>query len=469
MKEEICYLDATEISASIRKKIFSSEEVVQAFLERIEEVNPIINALVAFPDDVVQKARLADEAIARGEIWGPLHGVPFTVKDCIDTKGVVTTRGSKLFTDRVPEEDATVVKRIKGAGGILIGKSNMPEFALWWETDNLVYGRTNNPWNIERTPGGSSGGEAAAIVAGMSPMGIGSDVGGSVREPANYCGIVGLKATHGRIPLTGHWPETLLRFMHVGPLATTIRDIKLSFNLMAGADGLDPYAIPYPVESGPESKLDVASLKIGWCSEGPFGPIDSEVQRTVSESAKILCDMGADVEEVSLSSWSKFSPQQISSDIFGMEGGHYLAPFIDGQQGELSQIMQRRLQQPETTLSGYLDALSELDRFREQVVRYFKSFDYLICPTGPVPAHPHNSRGLDVGDQHVLGRHALNCTVPFDLTGSPALSVPFGSTADGLPIGVQLVGRHFDEVNLLKIGLVLESQRGANQYRPHNL
>ena len=193
MKEEICYLDATQISASIRDKSFSSQEVAQAFLERIEEVNPIINALVEFPDDVVQNARQADEAIARGEIWGPLHGVPFTVKDCIDTKGIVTTRGSRLFAERVPYEDATVVERIKGAGGILIGKSNMPEFALWWETDNLVYGRTNNPWNINRTPGGSSGGEAAAIVAGMSPLGIGSDVGGSVREPANYCGRVGLK------------------------------------------------------------------------------------------------------------------------------------------------------------------------------------------------------------------------------------------------------------------------------------
>ena len=469
LKEEICYLDATQISSSIRDKKFSSQEVAQAFLERIEEINPIINALVAFPDDVVENARQADEAIARGEIWGPLHGVPFTVKDCIDTKGIVTTRGSRLFADRVPDEDATVVERIKDAGGILIGKSNMPEFALWWETDNLVYGRTNNPWNIERTPGGSSGGEAAAIVAGMSPLGIGSDVGGSVREPANYCGIVGLKATHGRIPLTGHWPETLLRFMHVGPLATSIRDISLSFNLMAGADGLASYAIPYSAENGLDSKLDAVNLKIGWCSDGPFGPIDSEVQRTVSEAAKVLSEYGADVEEVSLRTWSEFSPQQISSTIFGVEGAHYLGPFIDGKHGELSHIMQRRLQQPENTLSEYLDALSELDGFRQEVVRYFKSFDLLICPVGPVPAHPHNSRGLHVGDQHVLGRHALNCTVPFDLTGSPALSVPYGWTADGLPIGVQLVGRHFDEVNLLKIGLILESERGANRYRPHNL
>ncbi|MEE2881597.1 MAG: amidase [Chloroflexota bacterium] len=469
MNEEICYLDATELSAAIRDKIFSSQEVVQAFLQRIEQVNPIINALIAFPNDVLQNARDADIALGRGDVWGPLHGVPFTVKDCIDTRGIVTTRGSRLFANRVPDHDATVVERIKGAGGILIGKSNMPEFALWWETDNLVYGRTNNPWNIERTPGGSSGGEAAAIVSGMSPLGIGSDVGGSVREPANYCGTVGLKATHGRIPLTGHWPETLLRFMHVGPLATTIRDIGLSFNLMAGPDGLDSYAVPYPIDDGADLSLDPVGLKIGWCPEGPFGPIDREVQSTVSEAARALQEIGANVEEVSLSSWSGFSPQQISSAIFGVEGGHYLAPLIAGKQGDLSPIMQRRLRQPECSLTEYLDALNELDGFRQQVVQYFKSFDCLICPTGPVAAHPHNSRGLDVGDEHVLGRHALNCTVPFDLTGSPALSVPFGWTQDGLPIGVQLVGRHFDEVNLLKVGSALELNRGSRRYRPHDL
>ena len=469
MNEEICYLDATELSAAIRDKIFSSQEVVQAFLQRIEQVNPIINALIAFPNDVLQSAREADIALGRGDVWGPLHGVPFTVKDCIDTKGIVTTRGSRLFANRVPNHDATVVERIKGAGGILIGKSNMPEFALWWETDNLVYGRTNNPWDIERTPGGSSGGEAAAIVSGMSPLGIGSDVGGSIREPANYCGTVGLKATHGRIPLTGHWPETLLRFMHVGPLATTIRDIGLSFNLMAGPDGLDSYAVPYPIDDGADLSLDPVGLKIGWCPEGPFGPIDREVQSTVSEAARALQEIGANVEEVSLSSWSGFSPQQISSAIFGVEGGHYLAPLIAGKQGDLSPIMQRRLRQPDISLTEYLDALNELDGFRQQVVQYFKSFDCLICPTGPVAAHPHNSRGLDVGDEHVLGRHALNCTVPFDLTGSPALSVPFGWTQDGLPIGVQLVGRHFDEVNLLKVGSALELNRGSRRYRPHDL
>ena len=237
---------------------------------------------------------------------------------------------------------------------------------------------------------------------------------------------------------------------------------------MAGPDGLDSYAVPYPIDDVADLSLDPVGLKIGWCPEGPFGPIDREVQSTVSEAARALQEIGANVEEVSLSSWSGFSPQQISSAIFGVEGGHYLAPLIAGKQGDLSPIMQRRLRQPDISLTEYLDALNELDGFRQQVVQYFKSFDCLICPTGPVAAHPHNSRGLDVGDEHVLGRHALNCTVPFDLTGSPALSVPFGWTQDGLPIGVQLVGRHFDEVNLLKVGSALELNRGSRRYRPHD-
>jgi aspartyl-tRNA(Asn)/glutamyl-tRNA(Gln) amidotransferase subunit A len=247
MPEDIFYADATELAQRIRDRVLSPVEVVQAHLDRIEAVNPKLNALIAYPERVLEQAREAEAAIGRGENRGPLHGVPFTVKDCVDTQGVRTTRGSKLFEDRVPTADATVVKRLKDAGGIFIAKTNMPEFALWWETDNLVYGRTENPWKAGRTPGGSSGGEASAIASGMSPIGIGSDVGGSIREPANYCGIVGLKATHGRIPLTGHWPEALLRFMHVGPLARSVRDAALGLSLMAGPDGLDYYAMPVPI------------------------------------------------------------------------------------------------------------------------------------------------------------------------------------------------------------------------------
>ena len=266
MTEEICYSDATLLAELVRSKALSPVEVVTAFLNRIEAVNPRINAVVTLAEDALLRAREAEAAVIRGDELGPLHGVPFTIKDCVDTAGVRTTRGSKLFEDRVPEDDAPVVRRLKDAGGILLGKTNMPEFALWWETGNAVFGRTENPWMGGRSAGGSSGGEAAAIAAGLSPLGVGSDVGGSIRQPAGFCGIVGLKATHGRVPLTGHWPETLLRYMHVGPMGRSVRDIDLGLSIMSGADGLDHYAGALPSYESAALDEPLPRLRIGWCA-----------------------------------------------------------------------------------------------------------------------------------------------------------------------------------------------------------
>ena len=466
MSEEIYYTDAAELAERIRAKSLSPVEVVQAHLDRIEAVNPTINAIVAMAPGSMERAREAEAAISRGENWGPLHGVPFTVKDCVDTAGVTTTRGSKLFSDHVPAVDATVVKRLKDAGGIFIAKTNMPEFALWWETDNLVYGRTENPWMLGRTPGGSSGGESSAISAGLSPLGIGSDVGGSIREPANYCGIVGLKATHGRIPLTGHWPEALLRFMHVGPLGRTVRDVALGLSLMAGPDGLDHYALPMPPSEIPELNSSINGLRVGWCGEGPFAPVDHQVQSTVAKAATALEELGCNVEPVSLSAWDQLSGQAITGALFGAEGGHYLQPIISGREDQLAPSMQRRLKFPAPTFEDYLDAVSNCEMLRQDLALFFTEYDVLLCPSGPVPAHPHDSIELEIEGQKVPGRNALRCTIPFDLTGSPAMSVPFGWSNDGLPIGVQIVGRHFDETTLLRVGSALESLHAPQRRRP---
>ena len=465
MPEDIFYADATELAQRIRDRVLSPVEVVQAHLDRIEAVNPKLNALIAYPERVLEQAREAEAAIGRGENRGPLHGVPFTVKDCVDTQGVRTTRGSKLFEDRVPTADATVVKRLKDAGGIFIAKTNMPEFALWWETDNLVYGRTENPWKAGRTPGGSSGGEASAIASGMSPIGIGSDVGGSIREPANYCGIVGLKATHGRIPLTGHWPEALLRFMHVGPLARSVRDAALGLSLMAGPDGLDYYAMPVPIPDVSDLGAP-AGLRVAWCSGGPFSPVDPEVQSTVARAATSLAELGCHVEEVSLESWENHSAQNISAALFTAEGAQYLAPIIAGREDQLAPPMQRRLKYAMPSMDEYLEAVEQCEALRQDVAEMFTEFDVLLCPVGPVPAHPHDSIELDIDGQRVPGRNALRATVPFDLTGSPALSVPFGWSSDGLPIGVQLVGRHFEEATILRAGAALEELHQAHRRRP---
>ncbi len=465
MSEEIFYADAATLARRIRDRELSPVEVTQAHLDRIESINPKLNALIAFPDGVMERAREAEAAAMRGEFWGPLHGVPFTVKDCVDTAGVVTTRGSRLFENHVPEADATVVTRLKDAGGIFIAKSNMPEFALWWETDNLVYGRTENPWMIGRTPGGSSGGEAAAVASGMSPLGIGSDVGGSIREPANYCGIVGLKATHGRIPLTGHWPEALLRFMHVGPIVRSVADAALALSIMAGPDGSDHYALPVPLPDVSEL-AQPAGLRVGWCPEGPFAPVERQVQDTVAAAAAALVELGCSVEPVDLDGWENMSGQQISARIFAAEGNVYLYPIIEGRKDMLALSMQRRLNIPSPSYDEYLEAMDQVEQLRAAAIKLFNDYDVLLLPTGPMVAHPHDTRRHEIGGETAPARHALTCTVPFDLTGSPALSVPFGLSDGGLPIGVQIVGRHFEEPTILRVGAALEELHRPRRGRP---
>ena len=460
MSEDLLMLDAVGLAEGIRDRRFSPVEVLSACLERIEALNPKLNAVVTMVDGAMERSRQAEAALMRGESWGPLHGVPFTIKDCIDTAGIRTTIGSLIFADNVPDEDATVVKRLLGAGGVMMAKTNLPEFALWWETGNRVFGRTNNPWDESRTTGGSSGGEAAAVSSGMSPLGIGSDVGGSIRQPASHCGLVGLKATHGRIPLTGHWPDVLLRYMHVGPLTRTVRDSALALGVLSGADDADPYALRLPPPD-----IDVGGplgeLRIACCSEGPFAPVAAEVQETVERAAKAFEGMGHQVEATSLDSWNELSGQAISDAIYAAEGRHWLAPIVDGKEDMLAPPIARRLSAPAPSMGEYQEALAACEMLRQDAAGLFASYDLLLCPTVPLPAHAHDSPKLYIDGQEVVGRHALRATIPFDLTGSPAVTVPFGRSSDGLPIGVQIAGRHLDEATVLRAAAALEGTASA--------
>src|ERR1700728_884651 len=242
MSTELIYSDATKLAELIRTREVSPVEVMKAHLDRIEAVNPKVNAIVTIVEDALESARKAEAAVQRGDELGPLHGVPFTAKDSIDTAMVATQRGTPIFRGRTPKTDATSVARMKKAGGILLAKTNLPEFSYGIESDNLLTGRTKNPWNLDLTPGGSSGGESAAIAAGMSPLGLGSDLSISTRGPAAHTGIVGLKATHGRVPMTGHWPRVPRRFWHIGPMARSVRDVALAYSLLAGPDGADGFS-----------------------------------------------------------------------------------------------------------------------------------------------------------------------------------------------------------------------------------
>ena len=459
MSDDLLMLDAVGLAEGIREKRFSPVEVLTACLARIDALNPSLNAVVTMIDGAMERARQAEAATMRGESWGPLHGVPFTVKDCVDTAGIRTTGGSLIFADNVPDRDATVVTRLLDAGGVMMAKTNLPEFALWWETGNRIFGTTNNPWDTSRTTGGSSGGEAAAVSSGMSPLGVGSDVGGSIRQPASHCGLVGLKATHGRIPLTGHWPDVLLRYMHVGPLTRTVRDSALALRILSGADGADPYALRV---APPEIDVDgpLGELRIAWCPEGPFAPVAAEVQQTVERAAMAFEAMGYRVEPVSLDSWSELSGQAISDAIYAAEGRHWIMPIIEGKEDLLAPTIVRRLSAPAPSMEQYQAAVADCELLRQDTARLFAAYDLLLCPTTPLPAHPHDSAKLDIDGEQVVGRNALRATIPFDLTGSPAVSVPFGRSSGGLPIGVQIAGRHLDEETVLRAAAALEGAAG---------
>ena len=434
----------------------SPVEVVQAHLERIQQLNPKLNAIVILAGDALDRAGEAEAAVMRGDDLGPLHGVPYTLKDCIETAGLPMTLGSKLFQGYVSRQDAEVFTRLKGAGGILLGKTNMPEFALWWETDNEVFGRTCNPWNPERTAGGSSGGETAAIASGLSPLGLGTDLGGSIRAPASLCGVVGIKPTLGRIPYTGIQPQVLLRAIHVGPIARTVRDIGLAMSILAGPDEADTYTPPVPLPDYLGLDATLPKIRVGW-SATAGAAVDPEVQQAVGNAAAALAGLGLSVEPVEIPALSDYDAGAISTTIFVAEARRYVAPTAAGRESELTPLFRARyLDSPVSTLDQYLEAAEQWENLRHKVKEYFSHYDVFLCPTVPMPAYRHGQREFQVGGQTLAGRHTLRLTLPWDLTGSPAISVPFGWSSEGLPIGVQLVGRHFDELTLLQAAHALE-------------
>jgi len=296
---DILHSSTVEQARSIRERKISAEELVNACIRRIEEVNPKLNAVVQLPAAAARaEARLLDAALARGEIKGPLHGVPFTLKDAIETAGIICTGGTLGRAHYAPAEDATVVKRLRAAGGILLGKTNCPEFGWAWESDNLIYGRTNNPYDPALSPGGSSGGESAIIAAGGSPFGLGSDAGGSVRFPAHCTGIASLKPTSGRVPRTGHFPGpggTLDTLWQIGPLARFVEDLSLVLPVIAGADWNDAAIVPMPL--GDPRRVSLKGLRVAFHTDNGIAPPTPETVATVERAAQAIAASGMAVEE----------------------------------------------------------------------------------------------------------------------------------------------------------------------------
>ena len=455
---------AATLAAQIRSKEISPVEVAQSYLDRIERLNPKLNALVDVrPELVMTQARAAEDAIARGENLGPLHGVPLSIKSSIDVAGHRCEAGSRLRAGNIPAQDAPLVSRLRAAGAVILGVTNSPEFLMAWETDNLLYGRTNNPWDLTRTAGGSSGGEAAAIAAGISAGGVGSDGGGSIREPAHFCGICGLKPTPGRIPSTGHFPKSGGPFALigvVGPMARTVADLSLLFEVMAGADDGDPCSAPVP--SRKIATKELKAIPIGFFEEDGRTPVTPETRDAVQKAGQLLNKSGMTVEpfrpeglEESRQLWWKF---------FGIAGGMMLGPMLRGHEQDLSNILREfymwTAAEPAHTGDSLLNAWLGRDELREKILLQMRKHPVLICPTAAIPAFGHGEREWQVQGRTVKYLDAWSYCEWFNLLGFPAAVVPMAASAEGLPIGVQVVGRPWEEELVLAVAAKLEAERG---------
>jgi aspartyl-tRNA(Asn)/glutamyl-tRNA(Gln) amidotransferase subunit A len=462
----IHYQEATALAALIRTKQLSSREVVQAHLDRIHAVNPQINAVVTLmAEQALATADTADRAVTSGAPLGPLHGVPFSIKDSLDTAGVLTQRGSKLFAGNIPDKDATAVARFKAAGGIPLMKSNLPEFSAWTESDNRLTGRTNNPWNLERTPGGSSGGESAALAAGMSPIGIGSDVMISVRGPAAFTGVAALKATHGRIPYTGHYPRVTSHWWHVGPMARTIRDVALGYSILKGPDGIDGYAIHARDAEADGGGLAGQPVRVGWVSDAAFAPVDPEITAAVAAAAAQLADLGCAVEEVTLPFLG--DPFGTLATLVYGEIAPSVKALAAGRESELHGIGAGIVGTPDPSFVDFAGAHAKVEALRSAFAGFFQKYDVLLTPVTPMTATPHGAKELVVNGVKAPWTHVMAATSPFNMTGLPALSVPYAFSSEKLPIGIQLVARWLDEDTILRLGAMLERRGGLGDRHPN--
>lgn len=458
-------LSATQMVAGIRSGEIKPTELIEAHLERIEKLNPKLNAFVHVDaEEARRQAKAAETAVQSGEKLGALHGVPLTIKSSIDVKGWGCTCGSRLRADYVAGSDAPLVSRLREAGAILLGNTNTPELLMAYETDNALAGRTNNPWDLSRTPGGSSGGEAAAIAARCSAGGVGSDGGGSVRVPAHFSGICGLKPTPGRIPATGHFPESAGPFALlgvVGPMARTAEDVRLLFEILAGPDDGDPMSAPVPLQNArPE---EVRHLRVGFFEEDGRIPVTKEIRAAVRTAASALRDAGHAVEE--------FVPPELEKvrsiwwNLFGRAGQVALGPMCEGRESELSPILREFIgvvsAEPRLTTEEFMSTLLERDAVRARFLRQMQKYPILICPVCAVPAFGHGEREWKIEGRTVGYLDAMSYSQWFNALGNPAAVVPVGRSPEGLPIGVQVVGRPFEEELVLAFAQEIESRCGA--------
>ena len=488
---DLTFAPAHQLAQMIRDRQVSTIEVLEAHLAKIAQHNPALNAICTLDTDNARKrAHQADAALVRGECWGVLHGVPFTVKDIFETAGLGTTAGYIPLKDYQPSQDATVVARLRAAGAVLMGKTNLAELAGDFQSTNSLFPQVNNPWNPNYTAGGSSGGSAAAVAAGLSPFDLGNDFGGSVRQPAHFCGVYALKPTDRRISTAGSIPEVpgmphcLRQMMTVGCLARSLEDIRLGFSLMAGADQQRPDVPPVPLD--PPSGKRLTDLKIAWSDQWDEVPVHSEIRAAIQASVQILAQTGApmthwlppdfDLAQV----WTLYGRMAAYVNNYAQPKDRYTIrrsltllwrTATQGDQrlrqlGNFSRFLPELLN---PSLRGYFTALTDRDQFIAQMDIALAPWDVWLLPVAATPAFTHRPAWSAIeieGKSYPHGVANGAYTLPFNLSGHPAVVIPIGRTQAGLPIGLQIVGKRWREMELLAIAQLIDAQIGGYQPPP---
>ncbi|MBO3462009.1 amidase [Aetokthonos hydrillicola Thurmond2011] len=482
----LTFANAHQLAQMIREREVSSVEVLDAYLAQIAKHNSRLNAICTLDEGHARsRAKLADEALARGENWGALHGVPITIKDIFETEGLRTTAGYIPLKDYVPQQDATAVARLRAAGAVIVGKTNMAELAGDYQSTNSLFPRVNNPWNIEYTPGGSSGGSAAAVASGFSALDLGNDFAGSVRQPAHFCGVYGLKPTDRRISTAGTIPEVpvmpicLRQMMTVGCFARSLEDIRLCFSLIAGADIRRPDVPPIPLDT-PSGK-SWQNLKIAWIDQWTEVPVSRETKTAMNAIANKLAQTGAQIErwlpqnfDISyiINLYSRMAayvnnyaqPKDRYNIRRSLELIFRTATQGDKQLRKLGDFSRFLPELLNPSLRGYFEALTERDRVTVQMDQALEPWDVWLVPVAATTAFTHRPAWSAVEIDGKLYPHGIAngaYTMPFNLSGHPAIVIPIGQTHNGLPMGMQIVGKRWREMEMLAIAQKIDNIIGG--------
>ena len=437
----------TRIAELIRSGAVSPVEVAEAHLDQIGKLNQHLNAIVTLAPDLLEKAKEAESALQRGGHVGPLHGVPVTIKDTIETAGLLSTSGSKLRADYIPAKDAPAVARLKAAGAIILGKTNASEMAMDYTADNLVFGRTNHPLDASLTPGGSSGGEAVAIASHMSPGGLGSDLAGSIRVPAHFCGIAGLKPGAGRVPGEGQFPPSSGPYSLgavIGPLARTVGDLRSLFRVIVNSEG--------------PRMSTLKDLRVAWYVDDGVAPVTQETKAAVESVVSSLSDAGFVTEERRAPHVERAN--ELWLKVFSRASVVQLRKAYAGRESEGGSFVTWRLSSaddtPPASLDEYIGIWMERDQLRAEMIDWMETTPILVCPVGSTPAYKHDTLKVTLDGVSIGAFRAFSYAQAFNLFDLPVVTIPAGKSKEGLPIGVQIVGRPFAEELVLDVAEIVE-------------